>query len=193
MLHFSSNIGQTLDVSSEFIFGRSMDALSSPESGKDFMNAFQAAQRDVVIPNPAHRSKEHYKGVQDVWDYIDARIDEAFARISGSENEPPSEKKQVRIIDELVKASQDKVTLRFLILSIFMPAHDNVAVALSNAFFHLARNPECWANLRAEVESKASEPLTYELLGSFKYLNWVLRESKLSTCDCKRSNNNSLP
>jgi cytochrome P450 len=155
-----------------------MEALSSPESGKDFMNAFQAAQRDVVIPNTKLRSKEHYQGCQDVWDYIDARIEEAFSRISGSENQPPSEKKQVRIIDELAKSTKDKLSLRFLILSIFMPAHDNVAVALSNAFFHLARNPECWEKLRAEITSKGDEPLTYDLLSSFKYMNWVLRESK---------------
>ena len=144
------------------------------------MNAFHAAQRDVVIPNPALRSREHYKGCQDVWDYIDARIDEAYSRKSGSENKPPSETKHVRIIDELVKVSQDRISLRFLILSIFMPAHDNVAVALSNAFFHLARNPESWTKLRTEIISKASERLTYDLLGSFKYLNWVLRESKFS-------------
>ncbi|KAF1961218.1 n-alkane-inducible cytochrome P450 [Byssothecium circinans] len=167
----------TLDISSDFIFGRSMEALASPDSGKDFMDAFHAAQRDVVILNPALRSREHYKGCQDVWDYIDARVDEAFARMSGSGNEPPSEKKHVRIIDELVKTSQDRISLRFLVLSIFMPAHDNVAVALSNAFFHLARNPGAWTKLRAEIMARASEPLTYELLCSFKYLNWVLRET----------------
>lgn len=157
-----------------------MDALSSPESGKDFMNAFHAAQRDVVIPNPALRSKEHYKGCQDVWNYIDARIDEAYSRISGSEDEPPSETKHVRIIDELIKVSQDRISLRFLILSIFMPAHDNVAVALSNAFFHLARNPESWTKLRAEIMSKGFGGLTYDLLSSLKYLDWVLRESEFS-------------
>lgn len=154
-----------------------MDALSSPESGKDFMNAFQAAQRDVIIPNPALRSKEHYKGCQDVWDYIDDRIEDAFSRMSNSENTSLSESKPVRIIDELVKSSQDKVSLRFLVLSIFMPAHDNVAVALSNAFFHLSRNHDSWAKLQTEIMLKASEPLDYRLLKSFKFMNWVLRES----------------
>jgi cytochrome P450 len=156
-----------------------MESLSSPESGKSFINAFQAAQRDVVIPNPALRSKEHYKGCQDVWDYIDDRLEEAFSRMSNSKNTTPNESTPVRIIDELVKSSQDKKFLRFLVLSIFMPAHDNVAVALSNAFFHLARNPESWAKLRAEIILNASEPLTYGLVRSFTYLNWVLRESML--------------
>lgn len=166
-----------------------MDALLSPESGKDFMNAFQAAQRDVVIP-VSQRSKDHYKGCQEVYDYIDARIDEAFSRISETGDGPPDTKKQVRIVDELVTASQDRLSLRYLILSIFMPAHDNVAVALSNAFFHLARNPDCWAKLRAEILPGPSQPLTYELLGSFKYLNWVLRESQFNASDqqCSEAN-----
>jgi len=154
-----------------------MQALSSPESGKSFMDAFQAAQRDVVIP-VAKRSKEHYEGCQAVYDYIDARIDEAVSRTVETRGEQLSTTRHVRIIDELVKTSTDKLSLRYLIISIFMPAHDNVAVALSNAFFHLARNPDCWTKLRAEINSKAQQPLTYELLASFKYMEWVLRESE---------------
>lgn len=74
------------------------------------MDAFQAALRDVVIPNPSQRSEEHFKGCQEVWDYIDARIDEAVARTARSDDEPLTTKKQVRIIDELVKSSDDKTT-----------------------------------------------------------------------------------
>ena len=106
------------------------------------MDAFQTALRDVVIPDPSQRSEEHYKGCREVWDYIDARIEDAVARTAKTNVEPLTMKKQVRIIDELVKSSDDKTTLRFLIISLFMPAHDNLAVAVSNAFFHLARKPE---------------------------------------------------
>ena len=160
------------------------------------MDAFQAALRDVVIPNPAQRSEEHYRGCQEVWSYIDARIDEAVARTAKSRDEIPTTKKQVRIIDELVKASDDKPTLRFLVISLFMPAHDNLAVAVSNAFFHLARNPEAWAKLRDEIVEKVDQPLTHELLASFKYLNWVLKESKdcaENIVDCKLIDHGSLP
>jgi cytochrome P450 len=155
-----------------------MGALLSPDGGKDFMDAFQAALRDVVIPNPSQRSEEHFKGCQEVWDYIDARIDEAVARTARSDDEPLTTKQQVRIIDELVKSSDDKTTLRFLVISLFMPAHDNLAVAIGNVFFHLARKPEAWTKLRAEVISKADQPLNHEVLTSHKYLTWVLKESK---------------
>lgn len=152
-----------------------MDALSSPDACKDFMNAFMASQRDIVIP-PAKRSKDYTKWCKEVLDYIDDRIDEAFDRVAEA-SEKRVDTKHVRIIDELVKATKDKYSLKYLILSIFNPAHDTVAVTVRNAIFHLARNAECWTKLRAEVLPTASLPLTYELLNSFKYLNWVLRES----------------
>lgn len=137
------------------------------------MNAFKIAQRDAIVP-PTHRTKEYDKYCKKVLDYIDDRIDEAIAR----QHATGSDVKQIKIIDELLKATQDRYTLKYLVLSIFSPAHDTVAITIGNAMFHLARNPECWAKLRAEVMPTATQPLTYELLNSFRYLNWVLRESQ---------------
>lgn len=151
-----------------------MNALASPEACKGFMDAFMAAQRDAIIP-PFRRTKDYEKHCEKVLDYIDDRVNEAFERIA---DESTQEKKQVRIVDELVKATQDRYSLKYLILSIFSPAHDTVAVIVSNAFFHLARNPDCWTKLRAEILPTAPDTLTYELLNSYKYLNWVLRESE---------------
>jgi len=167
---------QTLDISSEFIFGQSMDALSSPEASQGFIDAFVAAQRDVVIP-PEKRPKDYNKWCKEVWDYIDVRIDEALLRIQGAYETPITGR--LRLIDELAKTTQDKHSIRDHIVNIFSPAHDVVAVTLTNALFHLARNPSCWAKLRAEVLPTSTVPLTYELLNSFKHLNSVLRESEL--------------
>jgi cytochrome P450 len=139
------------------------------------MDAFMAAQRDVVIP-VSSRSKEYETCCKEVLDYIGGRIDEAVDR-AAKPSHVDLESKQVRIVDELLKATKDKHTLKYLILSIFSPAHDTVAITVGNAIFHLARNARCWAKLRAEVVPTTSQPLTYELLNSFKYLNWVLRES----------------
>jgi cytochrome P450 len=152
-----------------------MNALSSPDACKDFMDAFITALRDVIIP-VSERPKNYNDRCKEVLDYIDGCIDEAFSRVLDGPQEG-TDTKQLRIVDELVKATQDKHSLKYLIVSIFSPAHDTVAVTLSNAFFHLARSPNCWAKLRAEILPTVSQPLTYELMNSFKYLNWVLRES----------------
>jgi cytochrome P450 monooxygenase len=140
------------------------------------MDAFIAALRDVILP--VHkRPKDYNDRCKLVLDYIDNCIDGAYSRLE-NQNQEEANVKQVRIIDELAKATNDRYSLRYLIVSIFSPAHHSVAVTLSNAFFHLARNPQCWKRLREEILPTASQPLTYELLNSYKYLNWVLRESE---------------
>jgi cytochrome P450 len=154
-----------------------MNALASPDACKGFMDAFMAAQRDVVIPI-AQRTKEYYTWCKTVLDYIDDRIDEASMRVADPENHT-LDSKQVRIVDELWKTTKDRYSLRYLILGIFSPAHDTVAITVANAMFHLARNRECWIKLRAEILPTATRPLTYDLLNSYKYLTWVLRESQL--------------
>ncbi len=154
-----------------------MNALASPDGCKDFMDAFLAALRDVVAPLE-HRPKDYQKNCDFIYNYIDNRIDEAASRVAGMEKTTDLKPGSVRIIDELVKTSADKISLRYLILSIFSPSHDTVAVTVSNVFFHLARHPECWDKLKDEVMPTASQPLTYGLLNSFKYLNWVIRESE---------------
>jgi len=152
------------------------------------MNAFMAAQRDVVIP-VSKRTSEYGKWCEEVLNYIDDRIDEALERADKAQG---LDSKQVRIVDELLKATQDRHTLKYLVLSIFSPAHDTVAITIANAIFHLARKPECWAKLRAEIMPTASQPLTYGLLNSFKYLTWVLRESQYFLQPRHTCNANSL-
>lgn len=138
------------------------------------MDAFITALRDVKTP-VLQRPKVYNDRCKVVLDYIDDCIDEAVSRVQS--NGEGTDRKQVRIIDELVKATQDRHDLKYLIVSNFSPAHDTVAVTLSNAFFHLARNPNCWTKLREEIRPTASEPLTFELLNTFKYMNWILRKS----------------
>jgi cytochrome P450 len=139
------------------------------------MDAFVAAQRDVAVPI-SQRTEQYRSRCKIVLDYIDDRIDEAINRATEAD-QGGLKSKQMRIVDELLKTTKDRYNLKYLILSIFSPAHDTVAITVANTIFHLARNPECWATLRAEVSATASQPLTYELLNSFKYLNWILRES----------------
>ncbi|KAF2110444.1 cytochrome P450 [Lophiotrema nucula] len=165
----------TLDISTDFIFGKSMNALESPEACQDFLRAFTSAQRGVVTPEAA-RDKDFEQACKQILDFIDERVEEAFAR-SASGKANANSRERVRLIDELIKETQDRISLRYLVLSAFSPAHDTVAVTLTNTFFHLARNPTSWNKLRSEILPTSSRPLTYELLNSYRYLDWVLKET----------------
>ncbi|ORY19055.1 cytochrome P450 [Clohesyomyces aquaticus] len=174
-----------LDTTSEFIFGEPMGALDESKACDDFMDAFAYAQKGTAIRAMLgrlkfmHRDKKWWDSCKHVTDYIDVHVDKAIARLSardGTRNDAEIDGR-LRLADEMAQDTQDKLTLRSHMLSVFSPAHDGAAVALSNACFHLARNPEEWAKLRSEILPTRNEPLTYDLLNSYKYLSWVLKEN----------------
>ncbi|KAH7125253.1 cytochrome P450 [Dendryphion nanum] len=133
-----------LDTSSEFIFGESLNALENPDTA--FMDSFEYAQRGTGIRailgrlKIFHRDKKWLEACKQVTDFCDKCVDEALSR-NEEGKERRTEHNRLRLVDEAAKATKDRYTLRSLILSVFSPAHDGAAVALSNAFFHLARSP----------------------------------------------------
>jgi cytochrome P450 len=153
-----------------------MNALSSSKECEDFIHAFTAAQRGVVTPAAA-REDDWERCCDHVTNYIDERVTEALLRVSNEDENDSEKKRYVRVVDEMAKATKDKVALRFQVLSVFSPAHDTVAVTVGNLFFYLARHQSVWSKLRAELLPTASQPLTYQILNSYKYLNWTIRES----------------
>ncbi|KAF2714530.1 cytochrome P450 [Pleomassaria siparia CBS 279.74] len=143
-----------LDTSSEFLFGESLNALDE-------------------------HSPVWFDACKQVTDFCDTFVTEAIARVEEGEERYANEKR-LRLIDEAVKSTKDRYTLRSLILSVFSPAHDGAAVALSNTFFHLSRHPRVWSKLREEVMESSDEPITYDLLNSYQYLKDVFREVTLN-------------
>jgi len=59
---------------------------------------------------------------------------------------------------------------------VYFPARDTAYVGISDVFFQLARHPEVWQRLRAEVLT-ISQPLSFEYLKSLKYVQSVISES----------------
>lgn len=93
---------------------------------------------------------------------------------------PVDQRRLVSFLHELVKETKDRQFIRDQIISLFFPARDAIAIAISDLFFQLARTPRVWTKLRAEVLSH-NGPMTFENLKSMKYLQAVLNESKQST------------
>jgi cytochrome P450 len=158
-----------------------LNALEHPELS--FMEAFEYAQRGTgiraILGRLAflHRDKKWIEACNQVTGFCDSRVSEALIRIDKNE-ERRTERDRLRLVDEAAKNTKDRYTLKSLLLSVFSPAHDGAAVALSNVFFHLARHPRVWKKLRDEIVVSQDETITYELLNSYQYLKNVLRESK---------------
>lgn len=162
-----------------------MDALRSPESHKEFLDAYFYAQRGSAVRlmlGPKlrflHRDPKWWKDCDTVNNFLDKLVDNAVERRENSKTTVPDDGEEtLPLIDEMVKATKDRLTLRFQMQNVFTPAHDGAAITLSNAFFHLSRNPKAWEKLRAEILPTKDLTITYDLLKTYRYLKNVIRET----------------
>ncbi len=90
---------------------------------------------------------------------------------------PGDQSRPISFLHELVKETIDRQFIRDQIISLFLSARVATAIAISDLFFLLARNPQVWTKLRTEVLSH-DEEITFESLKSMRYLQAVLNESK---------------
>jgi cytochrome P450 len=86
-------------------------------------------------------------------------------------------KEKYIILQEMALQMQDPVALRGQIMNIFLPARDTSAMAITNVMFELARHPEIWEALRAEVEGIGEQPLTFELIKNLKLAKAIVNET----------------
>lgn len=163
-----------------------MGALENPALGDKIIEAFAYGLKGTAIRSMLkmfkflHRDKKWWAACKTMTDYADEHVEMSLRRLRerGSDQSQTKEGERLRLVDEMAKDTQDKLALRSHIINTFSPAHDGASITLTNAVFHLARNPQVWAKLRHEISPTAHEPLTYDLLNSYRYLSHVLKESK---------------
>jgi cytochrome P450 len=82
-------------------------------------------------------------------------------------------------LNELAKATNDPKQLRDELLNILLAGRDTTASLLSHTWHALARRPDVWAKLKAEVDALDGKAPDYETLRNMRYLKYVLNECKL--------------
>ncbi|TVY12842.1 Cytochrome P450 monooxygenase lepH [Lachnellula arida] len=178
-----------VDITSEFLFGKSMDSLL-PESSFDSDTFFKALDRSLA--GVLHRRQAGNLGMiryaydpewkhayKVVHSYIDERVKEALQATAFSSPDQDSDGKPRKyvLLQEMAKQIRDPIQLRYQILAIFLPARELTGVLLSNALFHLARNPDIWTQLRQTALKVDPEKLTFESLKSLKDFRNVIFET----------------
>ena len=123
---------------------------------------------------------KYEQAVKTVHNYIDGHVTRVLES-QKMELQEMSPKRYI-LLNEMAKETQDPIELRYGIFNVFFPAHDATAIATSDILFHLAREPEIQRKLRSEISAAtASQPLSFEVLKSIKYLRYIFNESKRST------------
>lgn len=127
-----------------------------------------------------YRDPKWFESIRIVHKFVEKHIDKSLEAERIRKQKSSSGETKIHryiLLDEMVKQTQDKLDLRSQILAVFMPSRDTTAFLVSNVIHALARDPGSWTKLRKEVASVGSRALTFELLKSMKYLQWVINES----------------
>lgn len=178
----------TLDVSTDFLFGESTGVLASVKAataGRSFADAFDRAQKTVVGAfalgpvawlNPWSTFKNDQRIVQD---FMSGYVDKALGKET---RDATSQQKDERysFADEFAKLTDDQAMIRGGLLNLLLAGRDTTASLLSNLFFMLARRPEVYDKLAAEIRAvapTAHQAPRLEDLRSMKYLRACINES----------------
>ncbi|TGO57663.1 hypothetical protein BCON_0063g00200 [Botryotinia convoluta] len=181
-----------LDTSTELIFGNSINTLEPGKCQFDtekFLAAFYIALQGIGLRVALGKFAflqsldRSWKMARDeVYAFVDQQIERAIekAEKTSSSTDSPNSNRRLVLLDELLKTTQDRVSLRSQLLNIFLPARDQTAIAVGNIFFHLARHPEVWKRLQNEV-SNYDGPLTYDLSKQMRYAKAIVNESEFNS------------
>jgi cytochrome P450 len=180
----------TLDSATEFLFGESVDVLRSPAGSEQqlFGQAFDYAQIELtqrVRLGPflwLYRNKEFDLACKRVHAFVDRFVSRALknrrSHLAGGKISGEKGSGKYIFADELALATDDPIQIRAELLNILLAGRDTTAGLLSNTFFVLARRPDVWAKLQAEIDQLEGQRPDYETLRNMKYLKFVLNECK---------------
>jgi cytochrome P450 len=178
-------LGLTLDSSTEFLFGESVESLlrQSATEGQRFAEAFEYAQAEMVKRYrlgpllPFYFNPRFKKSCKIARGFVEKLVQNALDRQRQTSDHVVSKQRYV-FIDALAAETQDPEQLRTAALNILLAGRDTTASLLGNAFYSISQRPDVWTKIRKEVSQLNGEYPSYETLRNLKYIRYTLNESK---------------
>lgn len=175
----------TMDSATEFLFGESTESLTKTSSdgfadcfarGQDYIGN-GARWGPLAKLFPANKQFPHDQKF--VHDFVDYYVAKGLAKRSQLLQEKSNQDKPGRYVflDELVRQTDNAITIRSELLNILLAGRDTTASLLTNVWFILSKRPDIWQKLQAEVADLNGETPTFEGLKNMKYLKAILNES----------------
>lgn len=186
----------TMDSSTNFLFGKPIGALTSKKftlgNGEmTFDQAFDIAQHGLAMRAPLssfywlYNGREFRKACSTARTQAAVYVSNTLKKLSLAEKKAEKESldKKYVFLEALAEQTQDPQVLQDQVLSVMLAGRDTIAALLSWTFLCLAKNPEVFKRLRAEisavvgVDENARLPTQAELR-SMQYLKWIIQEGK---------------
>ncbi|KAK6000676.1 hypothetical protein QM012_003401 [Aureobasidium pullulans] len=176
----------SFDVSSEFLFGESLDSLGDQTEAK----AQLAHDIELVIADAADRFRKSLlyrwlkrpgvdQAIRNVLSETDRYARMALERASQEKDRDDKsvEGAQYSFLDEMARQTQDVKKMSEEATSLMFAGKDTTAGLLGSMWYLLARHPEAWTKLLAEVDQLEGIPPTYEWIKNAKYLRYCEHET----------------
>ena len=186
----------TMDSATEFLFGESTNCLAkgtASEYNMEFAECWNRAQDSIAKTSRSGKigklltSQTQLKGdIRFVHGFVDRFVQRGLELCKDLDMEKADHERYI-FLHELVKQTSDPVQIRSELLNILLAGRDTTASLLSTVWFVLARRPDIWQKLRAEVDALGDELPTYQQIKDMKYLRTVLNECRYASLCCVRS------
>ncbi|KAF2107238.1 putative P450 monooxygenase [Lophiotrema nucula] len=181
----------TLDIATDFLFGKSTNALDHSKGDievEEFIKAFEYCQNPFLGEDEARFgwfsevlrqwfSNRKFKiATKTIADFTDKIIDEEIASKVSKDRAQPD---RYVFLNELLSQTSDRIHVRSELLNILLAGRDTTAALLSNVVWELSRQPSITTRLRQEVaEHIGDEVPTYQQLKDMRYLKAIINESQ---------------
>ena len=156
---------QFLDTSTAFLFGESVNSLSSKSTidAKDVLGAFTLTQEGASKKirqgkfRMFSRDPNFENATKAICTFTESYVDEALALRRLLENkergilQSHEGPRRVVFLHELAQQLDDTTELRDQLLSVFTAGHELTAIITSHKFFLFSRHPAVWRRLHKEV------------------------------------------
>ncbi|RDL40847.1 putative cytochrome P450 [Venustampulla echinocandica] len=181
--------GLTLDSATDFLFGESTDVLreGGSESGERFAKAFTYVTEQAGIRGRAGklsyfiRDKRYPEEKKFVYEYVGNYVQKAVQLHKSSLNQEKktedAKSSRYVFLEHLATTGYSEKKIQDELLNILLAGRDTTASLLSFLFYILARRPDVFEKLRAEVTNLGDKPPTFEEIKSMKYLQYCLNEA----------------
>lgn len=180
----------TLDSATQFLFGESVSSLTSTEGSvqEQFGKMFDLAQgrllRRIRLSKLVRffKDKDFDVACKVCHDFVDNIVNKALEKANLADSEKSidatGEPERYVFLTEMLKATRDPRQLRDELLNMLLAGRDTTASLLGHTFHVLARRPDIWNKLKAEIDELHGQRPDYDTLRDLKYLKNLINECK---------------
>jgi len=178
----------TIDNSTEFLLGRSINCQTNP-SMTYFSEAWDQAEgcltgrvrlgKVVGLIDRLKKDESFEKACDTVHTFVDSYIAETLqqGQNKAADDAAAAKTRRYNLLSELSAVCRDPAQLRSELLNVLLAARDTTAGLLSSIFYFVARHPDVWAALAAEVDQLEGKVPDYDTLKRMRVLRSIIDET----------------